>query len=274
MFILLLNDEKFNDQFISYFNPHLLNNYRYPLEKSKIGSLILARPGKLKCSMNQIPLFQILKNQRAGKFYITKITDIEIEYQSYRGQKLITNNRVITLIVDNETQKIQDGIMDGISDNIYQLINVPLQIFIENEKLMENSLKYSDETVKRSGTVTGIMLENVQQMRNDLKEFMEENNYGEYIDADFERQQNKQMVSELKKRVENAADKISKKRETLSERKNSATNEKEYIEKQSNGESKTEASTSVLKTEKPKFSGSTQRENRARLFKAQQTTRV
>jgi hypothetical protein len=39
------------------------------------------------------------------------------------------------------------------------------------------------------------------------------------------------MVSELKKRVENAADKISKKRETLSERKNSATNEKEYIEK-------------------------------------------
>lgn len=274
MFILLLNDEKFNDQFISYFNPHLLNSYGYPLEKSKIGSLILARPGKLKCSMNQIPLFQILDKQRAGKFYITKITDIEIEYQSYRGQKLITDNRVITLIVDNETKKIQDGIMDGISDNIYQLINVPLQIFIENEKLIENSLKYSDETVKRSGTVTGIMLENVQQMGNVLKEFMGENIYGEYIDADFERQQNEQMVRELKRRVENAADKISKKRETLSERKNSATNEKEYIEKQSNGESKTEASTSVLKAEKPKFSSSTQRENRARLFNVQQNTRV
>jgi hypothetical protein len=60
-----------------------------------------------------------LKKQKAGKFHITKITDMEMEWSTYRGVKLASNWFHITLVVDNETQKIQDGIMDGISDNIY-----------------------------------------------------------------------------------------------------------------------------------------------------------
>lgn len=197
-----------------------------------------------------------------------KIEKIEIMKRPDKKQRRInhwgTYGRPIAIHV--KIQKCDDTIILSIVENIYTMLMIPLQIYSEISKRGDIEQEYSEIISDKSGTVSGMAVERIERMGEELKRVISDSNTdGGYIDTEQEKQRFADRVDEIKQNIANSEHKIKEQNQELEKRKKEAQIEKESIHKPD--ESNTSTTIASIGKESSNFSVIKQRENRANLFK-------